>query len=435
MALGYDGRNRLRGLLDHRVARLIINYGAAATVFMDGLVFHYGCGDFRLAYIIMAVILAGICLSARKLLFEPVFSAAFGLLSFFSLLNVVLGHVILWSSVRQIGIISFNAVFYYAVVRYNRKDIMRLFSAYLHLGLLASLIAVLQEVGFLSNVKALYDFSPWLPNWRFSMRYVGKFLSVNSVMPEPTSFCLAIFPAVAYSFIALTARGRVRVNIPLAVFIFAGFIFSFSSLGFLGFLFIILLLAMRSLRMKKWLAASAVIVLLAGGLYSWVPSFKVRLDDTMNVLTRSRTLDDVNLSTFTLMNNAYITREVFARSPVWGYGLGSHEYSFERFNEYQPLTNRPLLNRKDGNSLFLRLVSETGLLGLGLFLWFLYSFCLLRRRDIGVSGFWALNISVLGYMFMRLVRQGHYFSEGFFLFFWLYYFSYRAAISGRQARK
>lgn len=435
MALRLDGKNGLRGLLDHNATRFIINYGAAATVFMDGIVFRYGCGDFRVAYIIMAVILIGICLSAKKLFFEPVFFAVAGLLSVFSLLNVVLGHVMFWSSVRQIAIILFNSVFFYAVVRYNRKDIMRLFSAYLYLGLFAAFIAVLQEAGFLFDKKVLYDFSFWLPNWRFSMRYVGKFLSVNSVMPEPTSFSLAIFPAVAYSFIAFTTKGIVRVNIPLTVIIFAGFLFSFSSLGFLGFLFIILLLAIRSLCLKKLLAASAVIVLLAGGLYACVPSFKVRVDDTTNILTRRLTLDEVNLSTFTLLNNAYITREVFARSPVWGYGLGSHEHSFELFNEYQDLLYRPLLNRKDGNSLFLRLVSETGMIGIGFFLWFLYYFCLLRRRDIGISEFWALNVSVLGYMFMRLVRQGHYFSEGFFLFFWLYYFSYKAAVSGVQAHK
>lgn len=80
------------------------------------------------------------------------------------------------------------------------------------------------------------------------------------------------------------------------------------------------------------------------------------------------------------------------------------------------------LNVEDANSLFLRLRSETGLLGLLLIFIFIFKFHIIRKND--KSGYlWIINNGILSMFAIRLLRFGHYFATGFFFFFWLYYFS------------
>jgi O-antigen ligase len=124
-----------------------------------------------------------------------------------------------------------------------------------------------------------------------------------------------------------------------------------------------------------------------------------------------------------LFSNALVTKKSLKLSPLIGTGLGSHEISYARFiPEIKRKEGTHLVNVQDAASLFLRLLSETGVLGLGLFLFFLLRFYL-RKGDRYPVDLWVVNNSIFLYFIIRLLRVGHYFTDGFFLFFWMYYFS------------
>ena len=80
------------------------------------------------------------------------------------------------------------------------------------------------------------------------------------------------------------------------------------------------------------------------------------------------------------------------------------------------------LNVDDANSLFLRLLSETGLFGIIVFFYFLFKSHLLKKRDKS-KYLWIISNAILALFLIKLIRSGHYFVNGFFFFFWLYYFS------------
>lgn len=84
-----------------------------------------------------------------------------------------------------------------------------------------------------------------------------------------------------------------------------------------------------------------------------------------------------------------------------------------------------IFNTADANSLFVRLMSETGLMGLGLFFTFLFKNLTGRSGydDPETRDYTLLNQGIFIWFVVRLVRTGNYFGNGFFLFFFMYYFS------------
>ena len=78
---------------------------------------------------------------------------------------------------------------------------------------------------------------------------------------------------------------------------------------------------------------------------------------------------NTNNSSFVLYNNLHVAKENLLKYPVFGTGLGSHETAFKKFSLTKTLLPYDFeFNVKDGNSLFIRLCTETGLLGLGFYI-------------------------------------------------------------------
>jgi O-antigen ligase len=150
----------------------------------------------------------------------------------------------------------------------------------------------------------------------------------------------------------------------------------------------------------------------------------------VSVLTGQNKIQDANFSTVTFFSNAVVAWHSFKSNPLFGSGLGSHELSYDKFiNKAIDVTKVPgFANAKDANSLFFRLMSETGLFGLVFIFIFIVTFYL-KYSSRRQSHLWVINNASLSMIALRLVRQGHYFVDGFFFFIWLYYFS---KIASRQ---
>ena len=88
-------------------------------------------------------------------------------------------------------------------------------------------------------------------------------------------------------------------------------------------------------------------------------------------------------------------------------------------------------NSKDANSLFIRLLSEGGLIGLAIFFIALFAFFVYKRGiDVPeIATLTIINQAVFIMMVIRLLRTGNYIGQGFYFFFFLYAL---AAIQIRQ---
>ena len=134
-------------------------------------------------------------------------------------------------------------------------------------------------------------------------------------------------------------------------------------------------------------------------------------------------------SNYSYFRNAQVTCDVLQNNFISGNGLGSHEISYDRYTKKSEFSEYGLdeLNKQDANSLFLRILSEMGIFGIIIFFVYIFKYFLRRSRD-PTNYLWIINNSIFVLIIIRLIRQGHYFSEGFFFFFWLYYFTKKLSL-------
>jgi len=405
--------------------RQSINYLAIFIIFSGGLTLYdyLPFADLRISYLIMAFVLL-LCIPFLKgIYFNKAFLFLLGIIIIFSLYNVYIGKDTFVLLTKQIiGIFSTSLIFY-LLMKVNKYDVKKMFKVYLNLAVLVGLIGLFQELSYLLGFKIGYDFSYIFPSWTLYLSETG-FLQINSIMPEPAAFCYVMMPAF---FVALTSFSKSNfkfLNKWKSLIIVSSVFFSFSLVGYIGIIFSLALLFYNYTKIRYLVIGTVLIVVIIFFAYTYIGDIKMRVDDSINVLTGKISLYSANLSTFTLFSNALVAYESFKDNPVFGSGLGSHEISYNRYiGKVVDIGKvRMFLNVQDANSLFLRLLSETGLFGLLLIFYFIFKFHVLKKNDR--SGYlWLISNAILAMFVIRLLRSGHYFDGGFFFFFWIYYFA------------
>lgn len=406
-----------------------INYIVVFTIFGSGFDLSgiFSFADFRISYLLILFALLLWLPFLKGIYFNKFFLFFFSLIVIFSLYNVYIEKDTIGLLTKQVIGISLNAFIFYLLVKINKYDVKRLFKIYLNIAFLIALIGLIQELSYLLGFKAGYDFSYILPSWKVDISGTG-FLRVNSILPEPASFCYSMMPAF---FVALTSFSKKNFKFLgkwKSLVIISSFFLTFSTVGYIGITTSLFLLIYNYRRRIGYVFLGAIsIFLLIFFLWNNISDFRMRIDDSVNVLTGKASLETVNLSTFTLFSNALVAYNSFKDNPVFGSGLGSHQISYYKYIgqviDVDELST--FLNFNDANSLFLRLLSETGLFGLLIVLFFIFRFYLSRGKD-KTDYLWIINNAVLVMFLIRLIRSGHYFIYGFFFFFWLYYFTWKS---------
>jgi len=410
-----------------RLTLCSLNYIAIFVVFSSGLVFRNILPiDLRISYFIILLLLFLFGIAFKNLYFNKGFLFAFTIVVMSSFYNVYLEKNTVTLLMKQIIGIGLTSLMFYLLIKINKYNINKLFRIYLNFAVLVGLIGLFQELSYLIGFEKGYNFWYISPTWSFHLSKIGL-LRINSITPEPADFCYVMMPAF---FVALTSFSKSNfkfLNKWKSVIIIFSVFFSFSLVGYIGILLSIALLFYNYGKIRHLIFGTTFILIISFFAYKNITELRIRVDDSVNVIAGKMELHSANLSTFALFSNALVAYESFKDNPVFGSGLGSHEISYNRcigkvINNDEIIA---FIKFQDANSLFLRLLSETGLFGILCFFWFIFKFHILKKNDR--SGYlWIINNAILATFLIRLLRCGHYFVGGFFFFFWLYYFTARS---------
>jgi hypothetical protein len=293
--------------------------------------------------------------------------------------------------------IGINALYFYYFFRIPGNSVGRGFNTYCRIAYWVCLIG----------------FPLWL--WSVFMNYDVRFRSITT---EPAEFCTLILPAYYwYTYLYFNKRKHGR-----QVLVFtAALLLSNSSLGFVSAVFGIVLLL--SARRKLLLAVPLVTGGLLGILYISSNNFRFRIDDTAAGLMTSD-VTGVNLSTYAILSNLFVTQQVLQDSPLLGHGIGSHVLSHDRYLDAIPgmdAISQGWLdtNATDAASMTLRALSELGVFGFAGILWFLIHF---HVKGTGTHA--AISNAILVTFFLKLLRGGLYFPPEQFFFIFIYMMNY-----------
>lgn len=383
--------------------------------------FHYGIYLFLLPFF---VIRYGVPRVPFKILFFPLLAGIF---------QIALGNNETFLFVKIFGGVLLSVTFYYYVIEYYERDIERMFRTYLKWAFWTSVIALIQYISYKVGFSPGYDFK-WLLNKGTQVIPTTEGgIRVCSIFTEPSQLGIMLGPAAFVAINNLFNRKEYHYKFYQSIIILLAIYLSRSSTGYLGLFLIILIIGLNYGYLLYLVLFITVALLAVWGLYSTVTEFKSRVDSSIGLwIENDMSIQNINSSSFVLYNNSHIAWENLKRHPIFGTGLGSHTVAYGKYS----YTNSDKIrlpgfefNTADANSLFLRLMSETGLAGI-IFILFLIFRCFVPNSGEEGDINWVISGSMLIIILLYLFRQGNYFLNGFPFFVWLYYYN-RVAVNER----
>lgn len=391
------------------------------TIFVNTFVLAKQPIDLYIGYIAYIILLPGFI---SKYGFNKNFIYIFLILFCVGIVQVIAGNNTYFQFLKvYISLFLAYFFYYYAIVELE-FNIEQLFKWYLKGCYIAALIGIFQfvsyRVGFTSGAH-LFNI---LNKWGYS---TGGFfgLRVNSIFSEPTHLGSVLSAAFFVAVYNLLSREKYYYSTLQTWTIIVVYLLAFSGMGQVGVFLVILLLAINFGLVRYIIVAIPVLVITFNYLYNNVEEFRDRLDSSYGLFIKGEEfkLGKTHGSSFILYNNYIVAKENFKGNFLFGTGLGSHPTAFEKYSISKNISQWGFdLNSADANSMFLRLMSETGLFGLAIFFIIIVK-CYVRRDRYNPSYHWLVSNGILIMILLNLFRQGNYYLYGFPFFLMLYYFN------------
>ena len=330
-----------------------------------------------------------------------------------------------FSFIKILGGLTITLYFSWSWISLIRFDINKIFTWYCMACWVITVIAVIQIIFFLIGFELGYNYSWFLNKWGFVEGGLVGF-RVNSILSEPTYLATALAPATYVSINNFISKQNYIFSKYQSVIIVIINLLTTSSIGYLGIL-ISILLCTQTIRIRYIFFGTVISAITFNLAYNNVKDFRSRVDAAKGLwIDDDYGINNTNNSSFVLFNNLHIAKENLKRNPIFGTGLGSHETAFKKFTLTKTLLPYDFeFNIKDGNSLFIRLCTETGLLGLGFVLLviargFIYKVDIQKEHLLKHK---IISQSLFVLLVLVLFRQGRNVLNGLPLLFLLYYYN------------
>jgi hypothetical protein len=392
------------------------------SVFVNSYVFFQEPFEFYIGYLIYLLLLPGFILKFginRSLFF------IFLILFVTGIGSVLIGDNTAGLFFKVFTGLSLSYFFYYYVVLAFDYDIEKLFKWYLYGCYIAALIGIVQFISFQVGFEPGYNFKPPLNKW--GVVKGGNFgIRINSIFGEPTYLGAVLSSAFFISVYNLFSKKPYYLNKFQGIVIIVVYILSFSGLGEVGILLTVIFLAISFGLFRYFIIFIPIAVLMVNFMYTNIKEFRERYDGFVGLFFEEKKfeLGKTHGSSFILYNNYVVATENFKTNFLFGSGLGSHPVSFDKYSIAKEIRTYGFSsNSADANSMFLRLMSETGIFGLGIFIFLIFK-CYVRRNTEIDTSHWLISNGLLIMILLNLFRQGHYFLNGFPFFVIMYYYNH-----------
>lgn len=329
---------------------------------------------------------------------------------------------------KQLINISFSLLVFYCLIVHEGYDLQELFRKYITVAKVLLVIGFIQMGLFLTDRGDIFlAVFPFLGETNITERF-------QSLTAEPSFVALTFAPVVFLAVYNLIYRSHYILSWSWSILFILGYVCTFALSAFIGLFAILVLVIFKKtplIRKIQVVTISLVLIFGFGWLaYNRISYIRQRVDDTWygftSDFTSEETYQSVNLSTYAFLSNFYVVRQGL-KSDAWvGNGLGTHERVYDRVLP-EAMQSYSTLNRLDANSLALRIVSETGLVGLLSFCFFIFHYRIPSAKVFTGEAdlLWILNTAVLVVIVIALLRNGNYTFHGKMLFLLMYYYSFR----------
>ena len=332
--------------------------------------------------------------------------------------------------IQQIVIVTSFLLLYEQFFLSNRLNLLALFRKYIYLSYIICLIGLFQELIFMAtgtNVMRL------LPTYH-STQIINVFLMrITSTLNEGGCLGIAMMPALVYLFIYKDPYHLLGIRkwlmLLVSLLTLSPFVYIFCVVAFFYHL-------NRVFGRYKMITGVMVVVILFAGVaiinpfgerYKSDNGIWNRINDSYSAVSNmgNARLNNIvsyrrNTSSMVLATNLYIA--LHAPSRLFGTGIGTHAQSHAMLVHAKYRKSELDFNVDDGYSLFNRLFSEFGIIGLLLYVVFLIRFF---NKDN------MINICLFCMLICLFLRGGNYVLYGTVFAHFFYYYTARYKLSVR----
>lgn len=343
-----------------------------------------------------------------------------------SVLGIFSGNNSVSFVVKQSINIAVYYSFYFFYIKFVRVDLSLIIKIYIRFCVFGAAVAIFQYIAYQVGIKALYDYS-WIGDWRLNVIRNGGGIRINGFFSEPSFLGYIMTPALYVVFYNLFNKTKFYLNNIEAILIVVSIVLTQSTVAYMGIALCLFLNMNIKFNFIKRLIGFIIILSMMFVMYTSSFAVRRRVDDmlTLSINSSNDDLDNVNISTFTLINSMNVAWNNFSLNPIIGNGVGSHGHVFNRYTFYNTKGKdgqSKLLNVTDANSFFIRIFSEFAFLGIFMiFIFFLINF-LSMKKSKSVE-LYVINKMAFVYLLLTGLRMGVLGFQAIPLMVWIYVYS------------
>lgn len=390
------------------------------SIFVNSLVFFKEPFEFYLGYLVYLLLLPTFL---TRFGFNKYLIVIFSILFINGLFNIIIGNDTSAQFFKVFVGLFLSYFFYYYVVLEFKFNVEQLFKWYLYGCYLAAIIGIIQFISFQLGFFYGYNYH-WLLN-KWGVAKGGNFgIRVNSIFGEPTYLGAVLSASFFVALYNLFKREPYYLTRFQSLVIIIVYLLSFSGLGQTGIFLSLFFLAVNFGLIRYIFIAIPAAILLFNVMYDNSKDFRERYDGIIQLFTTGKfELGKTHGSSFILYNNYVVAMKNVKNNVLLGSGIGSHPVAFEKYSLGKDIKVYGFnLNSADANSMLLRLISETGVFGVSIFLFIIFKFYV-KRDENRDTYHWLISNGILVMILLNLFRQGHYFLNGFPFFVMLYIYN------------
>lgn len=305
-------------------------------------------------------------------------------------------------SIKSVGFFAIQLVVLCWYLQRNR-NYSKLYHIIYQAGFLLALYGVIQEIAYITGIPAIYDTTLYgfVRNGTYAVTEGG--IRVMSLYAEPAHLS-GILAAALY--IGLIGKGQnknyvstVKNIIIVLCALLTQSILVYISVGILA-MFYLFTYKREFLSQLKWLFVAIVVV---AGICIVQPQFMEGILGKLGTLGTASATSTNDLSAFAVVSNFRIALEKMKDGFLFGTGFDSHRLYYEQYINQLYTSVLMHLNSGEAASLFTRIFSEFGVVGLFAFIAFLLQelYASIKERAFELS-FFAILLVLQG------MRTGHY---------------------------
>ena len=403
----------------------LIEYILLLPIFLKLFVIRSNIVPFDLYLIDIIIIVSLPILLYRLKKYNKILFYIYFFILIFSYLHYLKDAFLVKSIIKQFVNILIYYTYFYLVFIFFKRNLYSIVSVYTNILICVCIIGLIQFIAYHLNINYLYDYSFILPE-PWIVREVNNSIRINSLFTEPSFFGYQLSLVLPISLYNLINNKNIIINRYKSIIIILSLLITQSAIAYIGLLLSLTLITVKKINLKTFFTFSSLILLIVITTLQ-IESIRVRFIDTYVGLTKINEgeINQINLSSFALVNNIYVAVENFKESPLIGSGFGSHSKKFDKIS-LQHHTSEDA-NKDGANSMILRLISEFGIVGILFYFLYLKMYWLPFKQTNQLLFLYLINKGSFVYILLIGLRMGTFGFQSLPLVFFIYIYSYRYA--------